>query len=245
MLGYKFAGSGDVIRNHELSRDFSIRETSREKTRRKNFGYSYHGNDNKLQEIIEHKEKVAYIEKHIDIWMLENGRGVKIGVSEDELTILIREMPHLVYSKKEKLFVNPVLIRSIYGTDDKTFCNCIIDDVERKIEMSCDNYHEFHQTLCNSPFAKIDTDTFFENKKGLHTTYLKRNVFKAKVKSLKKNIKYAYVSMLASLTLYTIPFIPFVGKSEYSLTIIPINTLLIFMLMYKRRQHIKQLNNVK
>lgn len=239
-----------MIRNHKLSFDFDISETFREKIKAKKNKNDAHIDKEKVQDIIDKKDKIAQIHNSAEgLFSISTGDR-KYSVSYDELVLIIRESPHLFYSKKNNMFLNLKLIRVIEKKNDENVFIYYSDNNELNfVETKYDDVKEFFELITEDEFSNIDPEDFeyFDEKhfKIQVKKYIRKNLFEQEYKNLELNNKLSITTIFSASLFYLIPFIPFVGFTKYSSIIFPITTILIGLLLYQRSNNKKRLVELK
>lgn len=239
-----------MIRNHKLSSDFDISETFREKIKAKKNRVDVHVDRAKVENLIAKKDKIAKIHNTVDGMYLISTGDKRYSVSHDELVLIVRESPHLFYSKKNKLFLNLKLIRVIEKrNNEKVSLYYKYQGEILEIETKYDEVEDLMFFLEDSEYSNLSKSDFdYFKEKHFKTSvvkYVRRNLFEFEYKNLKLNNNLSLATVFSSSLFYLIPFIPFVGLTKYSTMIFPITTFLIGLLLFQRSENKKKLIELK
>lgn len=228
-----------MIRNHKLSSDFDISETFREKIKAKKGQKNTDLDLSKITEIISKKETIAKINYTTDGMHIVFTGDKIYPVNHDELVRIIRESPHLYYSKADNMFLNLKLVRVIEKiNNEKVFLYYRENQEDLSVETKFDNLEDamfFFGSNDSSPINKKDYG-FVKGKhfKTKFQKYIRNNLFEKEYKDLIMNNNLSLGSILSASLFYMIPFIPYVQTTKYSISIIPITTILIGLLCFQR-----------
>ena len=239
--------------SYSLNSKFDISESFREKIRnQKNKKYN-NIDKNKINKIENQKYKIDWI-----VYVSEGIYNLYINydiipLNSDELIKIIRFSPHLYYCKKNNLFFNINYIRMFFyeiNNDQLCLFTYVNKSTEiLKIRLDWDDISSFFEYISHIEGISIKEYDFelitVKIFNSSFSKYVKRKMFEKEFKNLYRNYQFSLISVVSAMLLYFIPFIPFIGISKFSISTLPITTILVISLLFSHFETKNKIKNLK